>query len=35
VRRLEHTWRLDDEGEWIPNPFVMVCARGHRVALEP
>jgi hypothetical protein len=34
VQRLEHTWSLDSEGEWIPNPFVMVCARGHRVALE-
>jgi hypothetical protein len=35
VQRLEHTWRLDDEGNWRPNPFVMVCSRGHRVELDP
>jgi hypothetical protein len=35
VQRVEGRWHLDDENNWRPGPWFMVCDHGHRVLVEP
>ena len=34
VQRVETRWELTDGGEWVPGVYWMVCADGHRAAVE-
>ena len=35
VQRVEMPWHLDEDYRWRPGPYIMVCADGHRVVVEP
>jgi hypothetical protein len=35
VQRVESRWHLDDNSDWRPGPWFMVCGFGHRVLVEP
>jgi hypothetical protein len=35
VQRVETRWHLDEDRNWCPGPWFMVCADGHRVLVEP
>ena len=35
VQRVEMPWHLDEDYNWRPGPYFMVCADGHRVLVEP
>jgi hypothetical protein len=35
VQRVECHWHLDDNNDWRPGPWHMVCLAGHRLAVEP
>jgi hypothetical protein len=35
VQRVEGRWHRDDDDNWRPGPWFMVCGHGHRVAVEP
>jgi hypothetical protein len=35
VQRLDARCRRDEDGEWHPGPWYMICAAGHRVLVEP
>jgi hypothetical protein len=34
VRRVEHSWHLDEDGNWRLRAF-MVCGDGHRIVVPP
>jgi hypothetical protein len=34
VRRVEHSWHMDEDGVWRLRGF-MVCANRHRVLVQP
>lgn len=34
VTRVETRWELNGDGDWVLGPTYMVCADGHRVAVE-
>jgi hypothetical protein len=35
VLRVETRWHLDEDCNWRPGPYFMVCADSHRVLVEP
>jgi hypothetical protein len=35
VQRVDMRWHLDEDGNWRPGPYFMVCADGHPVLVEP
>jgi hypothetical protein len=35
VQRVEARWHLDEDCNWRPGPYFLVCADGHRVLVEP
>jgi hypothetical protein len=35
VQRLDMRCQLDEESNWRPGPWFMICADGHRVLVEP
>jgi hypothetical protein len=35
VQRVETQWHLDEDFNWRPGPYFMVCGDGHRVLVEP
>ena len=35
VQRVEAPWHLDEDFNWRPGPYYMVCGEGHRVLVEP
>jgi hypothetical protein len=35
VQRVEAPWHLDEDHNWRPGPYFMVCVHGHRVLVEP
>jgi hypothetical protein len=35
VQRLEMRWHRDEDRVWRVGPWYLVCADGHRVAVEP
>jgi hypothetical protein len=35
VQRVEMRWHVDEDGNWRPGPYFMVCADGHRVLVRP
>jgi hypothetical protein len=35
VQRVETRWHLDEDFNWRPGPYFMVCSDGHRVLVEP
>jgi hypothetical protein len=35
VQRVEARWHRDDDGEWRPGPWFMICGAGHRVLVKP
>jgi hypothetical protein len=35
VQRVEARWHLDEDCNWRPGPYFMVCGDGHRVLVEP
>jgi hypothetical protein len=35
VQRVEAQWHLDEDFNWRPGPYFMVCGVGHRVLVEP
>jgi hypothetical protein len=35
VQRLDARCHRDEDGEWHPGPWYMICAAGHRVLVEP
>jgi hypothetical protein len=34
VQRVEMRWHLDEDCNWRPGPYFMVCADGHRVLVQ-
>jgi hypothetical protein len=34
VQRVEIRWHLDEDSNWRPGPYFMVCADGHRTLVE-
>jgi hypothetical protein len=35
VQRVEARWHRDEDANWRPGPWFMVCAAGHRVPVKP
>jgi hypothetical protein len=35
VQRIDMRCQVDEESNWRPGPWFMVCADGHRVLVEP
>jgi hypothetical protein len=35
VQRVEMRWHLDEDRNWRPGPYFMVCPDGHRVLVTP
>jgi hypothetical protein len=35
VQRVEGRWHLDEDTNWRPGPWFMVCGAGHRVPVKP
>jgi hypothetical protein len=35
VQRVDARCHQDEDGNWRPGPWFMICAAGHRVQVEP
>ena len=35
VQRVEARWHREGAAGWRPGPWYLICARGHRVLVEP